>query len=146
MLKIYKDVVAGSFLSISAILMFLSSFNIHKIAKSTIGSAFVPQLVSICIFLLSICLVINGLNHIHKKINFPLIQTFILLIIYVSFLKSIGFLIMTCIYLFIQFFILSDKAYKNMPLHLTISIITTVSTYYLFTRIFYVMLPSGLLG
>lgn len=82
-----------------------------------------------------------------KLIEVPLksLLTMGLIIIYALLMKSIGFVIMTFIYMMAQMFILKEGK-KNWLLMVIISLVMSVGIYFLFTRIFNIMLPAGILS
>lgn len=82
-----------------------------------------------------------------KKLGYiSLIFTVILMIGYLILLPILGFLIASILYLFLQMMLFSDWRSKKIPLYLMISIVTSAFIYYVFRNLFYVMLPSGILG
>ncbi|GGB38990.1 hypothetical protein GCM10011409_15650 [Lentibacillus populi] len=72
--------------------------------------------------------------------------TTVLIVLYILLMPIIGFLITTAVYLFIQFCLLGQRKYWNIPLFLILSILTSVIVYYVFRLGFEVMLPAGILG
>jgi hypothetical protein len=72
--------------------------------------------------------------------------TVVLMGLYISLLKPIGFLIMTAVYLFFQMYVLADKSEQRIPLFLGISIVSSIAVYYCFKSVFHLMLPAGILG
>lgn len=170
MIKKYGDVYAGIFLMVFAVIIYAATYSFQRLTVSQIGSEFVPRLVAIGIFLLSLLLLINGINHARqnkadhaakehtsephtakKSIvfnhgSFPVVATIVLLILYIALIREIGFLIMTTVYLVLQFYILAGKSQRHLPLFLTLSIAVSVSVYYVFRYGFNLMLPAGIFG
>lgn len=66
--------------------------------------------------------------------------------IYIFLIPIIGFLITTIVYLFVQMLILCHKTKRRMVLFAVISVVSSVLIYYLFRNVFYVMLPTGIIG
>jgi putative tricarboxylic transport membrane protein len=167
MTKINKDIYASVFFIVFSIVMFIASNSIIKLTVSRLGADFAPKLVAVGIFTLSIFYLITSIkkqkqdnNHAiskkseeegstkeKKKISpLSVLLTVGLLVLYVVFMPMIGFLITTVVYLFFQMYLLAAKSERRIPLFVGISIVTSVSVYYLFKSVFYLMLPAGILG
>lgn len=68
---------------------------------------------------------------------------FIVTIIYVSIMKTLGFVVSTTIYLFVELYILKTK---NKLVLFGLPIILTLVVFFMFTKGFSVPLPRGFLG
>ena len=78
-----------------------------------------------------------------------MIITLALIAVYIFCLEPIGFLLSTFVYLVIQMLVLADESHrkkKDILLFVLLSLVVSAGIYLLFTRVFYLMLPSGLLG
>lgn len=157
-----KDFITGFvFLGIAATI-FAASFSIKKLVVSFIGSAFVPQVTALLLAGLSVLLIVQSLSmsgagrtekektappspDAAKKARFSIIATFVLLFCYLFFLESVGFLITTAVYLFAQFWVLSRKK-PNLPMYALIAVLSSVIIYYIFVKVFILMLPAGIFG
>lgn len=157
MIKKYGDIIASIFIIAVAVLVFVLSFSIEQFEVSGVGAQFLPQVVSILFLLLGVILLKDGLKK-SKTITITdkdknsladinaVMYTLVLLIVYVALLNSVGYLIMTTVYLFLQFIIVSSKDKINLVLFGILSVVVSLSTYYLFLLAFNVILPSGILG
>lgn len=166
MLNLYKDIYASVFLLITSSIMFVATFSIKKLTISKIGADFAPRLVAIGIFILSIILLINAIRLLKNPQTAVVVEagdeeeddskepiskqtlvgTLVLLIGYVALIPSVGFLIMTAVYLFLQMYLLAEQAHKNIILFLVISVLSSGIIYYVFKIVFYLRLPTGILG
>lgn len=168
MARINKDIFASAFFMLFSIVMYVASNSIIKLTVSKVGADFVPKLVAVTIFILSLIYLINSIKQQvlskkeltskpsteeenitkeQKKISpLSVLSTVSLLFLYVALLPYIGFLITTSVYLFIQMFILAAKSERRIPLFAGISIVSSVLIYYIFKSVFYLMLPTGILG
>jgi hypothetical protein len=166
MLRKSKDFYASVFLLVFSIIMYIASYSIKMLTVSKIGAEFMPRIVAVAVFILSIILLINSIKEMkrpkqeieslededeqedaNKKVSpLSVIITIGLMIGYVTLLKPVGFLIMTAVYLFLQMYVLADKAERRVPLFLGVSVISSVAVYYCFKSIFHLMLPTGILG
>lgn len=162
----YSDVYAGGFLLVLSIVMFISTFSIQALTDSRVGADFMPKIIAVLIAILSISIIVNGFrrkdeivrdeqevssleNEVESKNDKSYLLVIIsvaLMFIYLFLIPILGFLISTTAFLLIQMLLFSEWKAKNIILYLIISIITSTLIYYLFRNVFYVMLPSGILG
>ena len=61
-------------------------------------------------------------------------------------LQPVGFIVCSSLYVFFQILILSKGMKRNYPAFAVVSIAASVSAYFLFVRVFQVMIPAGILG
>ncbi|WHH57629.1 tripartite tricarboxylate transporter TctB family protein [Petroclostridium sp. X23] len=158
MIKRYGDIISGAFMLLVAVGIFSASFSIKMLTVSRIGAAFIPQLISGGIALLSVIIIINSVKKLKMAGDvqedeeqepirgFSVLGTIAILILYIALLESIGFIIMTAAYLFAQFTILADKSQRKLPMFAIIAVVIAVAVYYLFVSVFSLMLPPGILG
>lgn len=74
-------------------------------------------------------------------------KTLGLIVAYAAFMNTVGFPIMTVVYLFVQFIVLTPANKKpNYSLYGTIAVLTSVIVYMIFRHGFDLVLPVGLLG
>lgn len=162
-----KNMIAGIFLLIVSIVYGLLSFSIPLTnIDKLVGSRLLPQVCAIILGGCSVWLILDNL--IKNKKGIEVVQVdedgvvetqdkprtlymntvFVLLglVIYIFLMDKIGFLISTILYLISQMIILEkgDKK-KRYVLYSIISICTSGSVYLLFTQVFNLMLPKGLL-
>lgn len=78
-----------------------------------------------------------------------MLETLALIAVYIFCLEPVGFMLSTFVYLIVQMIVLADDSHrkkKDIVLFVIISAIVAVGVYMLFTRVFYLMLPRGILG
>jgi putative tricarboxylic transport membrane protein len=74
------------------------------------------------------------------------LKTLALIVGYIALLNPVGFPIMTAIYLYLQFIVLTPLDHRvNHLAYALIALVTSAITYLLFREAFDLMLPSGLL-
>jgi len=75
------------------------------------------------------------------------LKTLGLILLYVVLLGSVGFPIMTALYLYLQFIVLTpvDRKVRHLP-YAAIAVITSAVIYLLFREAFDLLLPAGLLN
>lgn len=141
----------------------ISTRGIKKMAGIAIGSDFMPLIAAIMLVIFGVIMLVNGYkklkenkafqnerNKEEEKIEFNNIKAPIICIallgLYIGLLDSIGFIIMTTLYLFLQMLALAPKQKRNYVLFGIISVVTTLGVYYVFVYGFSLMLPVGILG
>lgn len=73
-------------------------------------------------------------------------KTLGLIAVYVALLQTVGFLIMTIVYLYAQFIVITPREQKvNHISYIIIAVVTSSAIFYLFRHGFDLMLPSGFL-
>ena len=159
-----RDVYISIIFLIISILVFSMSLNMQALTTSAVGADFLPKVMAILIFVLSIYFLTASIknpvenvvddtdemeeindNDESKKFTRVLL-TGLLMIIYVFFINIIGFILASILYLTVQMVLFSSVTKRNIIVYLLISIVTSVLIYFVFRNIFYVMLPSGILG
>lgn len=165
MSKQYRDIYASVFLLLVSIVMFIASYYIQQMTVTAIGADFAPKLVAGGIFVLSLILLVTSVRKAKQPAEaaggpeeeeevgeqgsvkpLSVAVTALLLIGYIAFMPVVGFLIMTAVYLFFQMYVLAEKAQRKVTLFIMISVVSSGAIYYCFKSIFYLRLPSGILG
>lgn len=168
MIAKHQDVFSGFFLLIVSGIMFYTAYSFQALTTTFVGPAFVPQIIAIIMAIFSIIIVVNGFRKkkavtdeniepesaevneelivTEKKSYKPVIITLGLMVAYIALIPYVGFLIMTAVYMFVQMLILSHVTNRRIWLFLIISVVTSAVIYYLFRNVFYVMLPTGIIG
>lgn len=160
-----KNMIAALAILLIAVSIFIASFGIKKNIPSNIGPGFMPRVVAVSLFILGVFNVkdivkkskmertntFKKSNHERKKIKELALENLdwvnaILIMGYVLIIAPLGFLIASCIYMFLQMLLLSIGKNKNWFLIIGLSIGIPFLTYLSFTKIFYLMLPEGILG
>lgn len=159
-----KNIQSGIFLLFVSVIMFVATLSFKQLTSSQVGPAFMPQIISALIGLMSIAIIIEGYKKVkagaeesapeegedaegqEKNISYrPVVQSFTLMAVYVAVMPIVGFLITTIVYMFLQMMILSTKPERRWLLFAVVSIAATSIIYYMFRNVFYIMLPTGLL-
>lgn len=126
-----------------------------------IDAAFVPSLLSVMLCLLGFLqlLSVRGLSTAVAEGESEVegqapassdiktvVKTLALIVGYIALLNPVGFPIMTAIYLYLQFIVLTPLDHRvNHLTYALIALVTSAITYLLFREAFDLMLPSGLL-
>ena len=167
--KLYKlDIVPGIVLAVFAI-FYMSKISGIRVFKS-LGATplthhFVPWLWGGSMLALSLWLIIRGIIK-YRRLKAAgalpesdslfaalwekreVILSFVALVLYVGFMESVGFVITTCIYVFVQILILTpvEKWAKNLVPALITAIIAGCLLFYIFRVMLNVLLPVGIFG
>ena len=127
-----------------------------------IDAATVPSLLAILLCLLGVLQVLSAFKHAapltagssepdepNAAVVEPqtVLKTLGLILLYVVLLGSVGFPIMTALYLYLQFIVLTpvDRKVRHIP-YAAIAVITSGVIYLLFREAFDLLLPAGLLN
>ena len=157
--KKYGDIIVGIFfMAISGTMIKLS----HLLPKSKVmkvGPDFVPLIVGYITFALAAALTIISIKNFKaraekaKTEKIPecdyvrVIESIILMLIYVSFMQQIGFIVATLIFLFLQMLVLSPsnkRTPKEIIRLLIIDVIFVFVVFLLFRYGFKIVLPAGI--
>lgn len=156
-----RDLFVGIIVGLFSILYYIGALQIKMykgLGVSVIDSSEVPKKWAIFLFLLSIMLIIRSVKRMKKSSekNVSLAQlltlnkevglTFILLAIYTVFLKQLGFVTATFLYIFFQTLVLTKKEKRNYKLTIILAIIFSVLIDYVFVELLSVLLPKGIIG
>lgn len=162
------NIVAGSALTLFASVYFYFSFSIkpfNGLGATPLDSTFIPRLWGVCLFLLSMSLVLRGVRERQRSAgseaesaarrfsvpefwrnNYEVILTFIAIGVYTALLGPIGFTIMSSLYIFFQAIVLSPPEKRNYKVAAAIAVVASVAIDYLFVELLSVLLPKGILG
>jgi putative tricarboxylic transport membrane protein len=162
----FKDVIAGVFVSLMGLLMYMMTYDIKTISGETAdpGSTFMPRIGATFLFVFGMLIIIEGIrkyrsvrikadtsetiNEKRRKMRAVLL-TLGLIGVYIFLLNIIGFIYATTLYLFIQIVVLAPgekRSCKNYLYFGAIAVVLSISVYYLFYEVFSMMLPTGIIG
>lgn len=148
-----RDILCALLFLAFGIFMFSNSLGIRPMIDKEVGSGYVPKALSLVMIVLSgLMLVLTVLN---KKVGATEktdedvksgVLTILALAAYVALFQVLGFLVTTAFYLFFQITILSTRQNRNLLLFAVISVLAPVIIYGIFTTLFQMPFPSGILG
>ncbi|MEK6266283.1 MAG: tripartite tricarboxylate transporter TctB family protein [Clostridium sp.] len=163
MSKSKVSLYSGILFLVYGICLLVGSLFIKNSGLTKLGAGFIPEIVSILMIALSTILVIQGwfemkltkaqVNNLTKtkeaeKVdNKTVLMTMVIIIVYVALLKSVGFIIMSILYLFCQMVLLENTKLnrKKIIILLIIAIVTPIIINYIFGQFFNLTLPEGIL-
>ena len=161
-----KNARTGGLLFIASAIYLGLTFEI-KIFKGLgappLDARFIPRMWGGLLMLLSVLLILRSIREYKAciatgtalpksslvslvKNNASVILTFLALFVYIALMESVGFLIMSAAYIFVQTLILSPKGKTNWKLSIIIAIVAAVIIDLVFARFLNVLLPKGILG
>ncbi len=141
-----------------AVLMFSASFDIKEFVVTRAGASFMPRVTAGLFAILGSILVFesfryaksapaNEKNEENVFGGWPaVILSAILMCAYVGLLNTLGFIVSSVVYIFLQMLVLAKGAKCHYLLFSLISILVPIIVYFLFVHMFKVMIPSGILG
>jgi putative tricarboxylic transport membrane protein len=150
-----KTIGFGLFMLLFGIILFIAAQTIKAGAEMGRGADFLPKLISggmgICGALIIISEIFvkkqrkdSSLPTRRQMLNF--LCTFFLLLFYVLLLSSVGFLIMTTLYIFLQSWIITPKQKFKPGKLVLIAGVSSAAIYGTFVFGLSLMLPAGILG
>lgn len=158
------DGISGVLLLIVSIAMLVATFSFQTMTEARIGSDFMPRVIAGLLAAMSLILIVSAYRkrggsteecvttateeelEDDSKNYRTVIYSVLLMVGYLALMPFIGFLVTTAVFLFLKMWLFSDKSKKKFMIFITISIIASAVTYFVFRSIFYVMLPVGILG
>jgi hypothetical protein len=155
--KKYWDLTSGIFLFLFSIALFIGAQNVKTLSISSIGSGTFPSFIAVILAIVSVAIIVGGAKKARgpdeksakggeKQRFWAVLATFAIMALYALLMPKVGFIITTMVYLFLQMYIMAAKEHQKPILFGIISIVTSVSVYYMFVKIFSLMLPAGILG
>ena len=163
-LKKYREVVGGSVFFLFSATYFVMAFGIKQYSDGFLSSDFIPKVYGIILIGLSICQIIISMQKSKKSqaaeddseaapsLKQSLLSvtlTFVLLIGYVGLLKTVGFIIMSSVFIFLMTLMLYPKDQRTAKQLVWVSVIAvafSTGVYLLFVKAFALTLPAGILG
>ncbi|WP_333652949.1 tripartite tricarboxylate transporter TctB family protein [Lacrimispora sp.] len=150
----YSELIVNMVIFIVGAVLFISSFGIETGAGMGQGGDFMPKLAS------GLWLLIGGLLVVYTiwdkcpkeeaKGNLKgFLLTLVLLFMYVLLLEPVGFVITSIVYMFIQMMLFVPRELvnkKRLIVFAVVSFLLPVLVNLLFANVFYLILPTGILG
>ena len=158
-IKKYGDIIVGVlFMLLSAAMMVMAKM-LPKSTVMDIGPDFMPMCIGVMTFVLAAALVLLNIKNMKiyvaqaeaegpEKADYKRVLTsFIIILVYVFVLKSVGFIISTLVYLPVQMFILAPeerRGKKDVIQLLITDVLFTFVVFFLFRYGFKIVLPAGI--
>ena len=158
-IKKYGDIIVGVFFMLLSAAMMVMAKMLPKSTVMDIGPDFMPMCIGVMTFVLAAALVLLNIKNMKiyvaqaeaegpEKADYKRVLTsFIIILVYVFVLKSVGFIISTLVYLPVQMFILApeERRGKKDDIQLLITdVLFTFVVFFLFRYGFKIVLPAGI--
>ena len=158
-IKKYGDIIVGVFFMLLSAAMLVMAKMLPKSTVMDIGPDFMPMCIGVMTFVLAAALVLLNIKNMKiyvaqaeaegpEKADYKRVLTsFIIILVYVFVLKSVGFIISTLVYLPVQMFILAPeerRGKKNVYQLLLTDVLFTFVVFFLFRYGFKIVLPAGI--
>ena len=158
-IKKYGDISVGVFFMLLSAAMLVMAKMLPKSTVMDIGPDFMPMCIGVMTFVLAAALVFLNIKNMKiyvawaeaegpEKADYKRVLTsFIIILVYVFVLKSVGFIISTLVYLPVQMFILAPeerRGKKNVIQLLLTDVLFTFVVFFLFRYGFKIVLPAGI--
>lgn len=147
-----KDTVLGIIMLLCGLIYGILVLKIPGTKSQLFDSRFVPSLISVLIIVVGVLQTGRGLKTPKEKTEEKefdkktVVCTFALIALYIMLYSSVGFIITTFLFLFLEMNVLTPGyVKKNQIVYLVISLLFSVGIYYLFYFGFSIFLPGGLL-
>ena len=150
----YRDMITGAAgLAVGALILMLS-IQIGQKENNIIGAAFLPEIVAVLTLILSGKLCLEGWqkskgdpepapDYVKNYTGVAVMMA--ACILYAQLLKPVGFVITSTALLFLTFCLMSRKEERNYVKFAVLSVVTVAAVYLVFTRVFGIRLPQGIL-
>ena len=158
-IKKYGDIIVGVFFMLLSAAMLVMAKMLPKSTVMDIGPDFMPMCIGVMTFVLAAALVFLNIKNMKiyvaqaeaegpEKADYKReLTSFIIILVYVFVLKSVGFIISTLVYLPVQMFILAPeerRGKKNVIQLLLTDVLFTFVVFFLFRYGFKIVLPAGI--
>ena len=158
-IKKYGDIIVGVFFLLLSAAMLVMAKTLPKSTVMDIGPDFMPMCIGVMTFVLAAALVFLNIKNMKiyvaqaeaegpEKADYKRVLTsFIIILVYVFVLKSVGFIISTLVYLPVQMFILAPeerRGKKDVIQLLITDVLFTFVVFFLFRYGFKIVLPAGI--
>lgn len=157
--KKYSDTISGGVLLLFSIFYLYQAYTIKVLSRDFFNSSLFPKILGVGLAVLSVIQILDSLKKIKLSASehepetgvgkagvLRIVSTLIALAIYIFFLKSAGFLIMTILYVFAQILILTPRHKQKIWLIALLSVVFSAIVYGVFLYGFQLMLPRGILN
>ncbi len=153
-MKKYGDLICGIICAIVAAAVFVMSVQIGLKESASIGADFLPKIVSVILLTFSVILAVRGWKTARAgdepQQEYPSNTRGVLimltaLVVYAYTFKTVGFILTTIPFMFLSIVLMSKKEETNYLKFAIITVVTVFAIYFLFTRLFGIRLPRGIL-
>lgn len=171
----YSGIIGAGLICLLAAYLLISSFSITSEAGAALGPAFMPRILGIILLVLGAADLAEEIRQERKRgrnaaagpqdeggeaaamtgglsqrrawiAGHVDVLSIPLLLAYAYTMKSAGFLLSSGIYMFLHMLLLTVDKKRNYPLLILLAVLVPCIIYFCFVKLFYLMLPAGILG
>ena len=153
----YKEITAAIAFLLVSVLLYYNTESIRVIAPNSanyINARFFPYVLSILLGVTSIAQLVSAIRQLPggdvpvagglSRVGVArVVATFALLGAYLALLDSLGFLIMTAVYVFLQALVLTPRKHISVPFALGLAVVSSTLIYVLFSHVLTMVLPRA---
>ena len=160
----YKELTAGIVFLMFSVAYYYNATTIRILVRYFYNAQWLPRLLAITMIVLSLVQIIYGVKALNqhrarqsetggedgeaaaKSIrsgNIRILATIAVIAIYIAFLRQVGFLVMTMVYVFLQTLVLTPKEKRSILFIAVLSIVFSFAIHLMFVHGFQLMLPRG---
>ncbi len=147
------DIISGNFFLFLAIALYAGSYSIRSFSDAAFGVKFLPRVAAVLMACISLVVIHGGFVKLREApergpmpVTRGFLMTMALVFFYILLLPKLGFILDTFAYIVGQIGILSGFDKRRMLFGAAIAAVFSAGIYLVFTRMIYIMLPSGILG
>lgn len=151
-----KDFITGICGMVFSAVLFGLSVEIGMKENTTIGADFMPKIVAVAMFILFAMVTYYGYRQMKSgeeekkpdyKPNYPGVAIiFAGMILYAALLKTVGFILTSLVFLLFAIVMMTKKEEMKPVKYIIITVIAVLFIYFVFTGIFGIRLPKGILN
>lgn len=151
----FKDLVTGICGMIFSAVLYYLSVQIGLKENQAIGADFLPKIAAVILFAMFLILTVRGYRQVKEgkeekpqgfRSNYAGVAVvFAVMLLYAFLLKKIGFIITSIVFLFFAIYMMTKKEEFKPVKSIIITVIAVLAIYYIFTAVFGIRLPKGIL-
>jgi len=147
-----KGIITSVIFLVFSIVMVVFARQIKPMMQNDVGSGFFPTVIGFAMCAISVLRLVMAVREKEgeaKKSGDDIkggLETLILVGAYCIVFSSVGFIISTIVYLFLQILILTPAEKRSIPITIAISLIAPFVIYAMFVYLINTPLPKGLFG
>ncbi len=147
-----KGIITSVIFLVFSIVMVVFARQIKPMMQNDVGSGFFPTVIGVAMCAISVLRLVMAVREKEgeaKKSGDDIkggLETLILVGAYCIVFSSVGFIISTIVYLFLQILVLTPAEKRNIPITIAISLIAPFVIYAMFVYLINTPLPKGLFG
>lgn len=159
-----KNFLTGVGVICLGLFMYFASYDIQEFVRTRVGASFMPRVAASLFVILGGILIMGSFRfavgtttqvqdapeQASRERTFgglpAVLLSLLLMVAYVGLMESVGFIITSVVYIFLQILVLAKQGPRNYMTFGVIAIVVPIVVFYLFVNVFKVLIPAGILG